>query len=218
MQEKSPRKRRLGRPRSEAKRQDILNAARRVFLKSGYGATSMDVVASEAGVSKQTVYGHFGSKDALFEAIIREVSGSVVSPLLTPETRTLDPKETLSVFAAHFMDIVLSPTVTALYRVVIPEVRRFPELGEIFYHSGPGRAVKTLAAYLRDQSEQGTLEVADANLAAQQFLGMLAGIPNIRRLLDIGEEPSKRERKRIVREAVRSFLKAHARQRKPKSG
>ena len=144
-----------------------------------------------------------------FEAIIREVSGSVVSPLWTPEIRTLDPEDALRQFAANFMEIVLSPTVTALYRVVIPEVRRFPELGELFYHSGPGRAVKTLAAYLRDQSERGILEVADANLAAQQFLGMLAGIPNIRRLLDIGEEPSKRERKRIVREAVRRFLKAH---------
>ncbi|MDV9189945.1 TetR/AcrR family transcriptional regulator, partial [Streptomyces sp. SR27] len=64
-------------PRAARKRQAVLRAARDLFLREGFGV-GMDAIAAEAGVSKVTVYNHFGSKEALFTAV---VTGAVDEPL-----------------------------------------------------------------------------------------------------------------------------------------
>ncbi len=98
------------------KRQAIVAAAARVFLDSGYGAASMDAIADEAGVSKQTVYSHFGAKDALFQAIIEDKCEQLLQPIFLKLVPGQDHAETLKEVARHFLTAILAPGSTALFR------------------------------------------------------------------------------------------------------
>jgi len=60
--------------KAEAKTKQILKGALSQFLEYGYLGTSMDKIAYHAGVSKQTLYSHFGDKETLFKALIYEVA------------------------------------------------------------------------------------------------------------------------------------------------
>ena len=55
-----------------AKRRQIMDGARAIFLAQGFDATSMGEIAREAGVSKGTLYVYFDSKEVLFQAIVEE--------------------------------------------------------------------------------------------------------------------------------------------------
>lgn len=192
------------------KRETILEAAAEVFLRSGYGAASMDAVAQEAMVSKQTIYNHFGSKSALFAAIIQDRCDRLVTPLLTPEIKEKGVETALTSLARQFMDLMLAPTSLALYRVLMAETPRFPELGRESYRVGPAPAVQTLARYLRQQVRRGALSVKTPTLAAEQFFGTLTGHLQLRALLGVEERPPKAAVERHVRQAVQAFLRSYA--------
>ena len=184
----------------------ISDAARRVFLRDGYRA-SMDLVAAEAGVSKQTVYNHFGSKEGLFRAIVEGCSEEFLTVLVEREAGGGDARETLHQFGLRFLALVLDPQSLALHRMLVAEAPRFPDLAAEVYRAGPGRAVRRLAAYLEQQDRRGTLVVPDPVLSAEQFLGSLTGHVHFRALVGVAR-PSPAEIERIVRHAVGSFLGA----------
>lgn len=196
---------------SSVKRETILKAATAVFLNSGYGAASMDVIAQEARVSKQTIYNHFGSKEALFAAIIRDRCDRLVTPLLTPEISKRGPESALTSLARQLVELMLTSSSLALYRVLMAEVPRFPELGRVSYAAGPVPAVETLARYLSEQVEAGALSVADPKLAAEQFLGTVTGHLQIRALLGVEERPPREALERYVDNAVQAFLRSYGR-------
>ena len=196
------------------KRDQILAAATRVFLASGYGGTSMDAIAEAAGVSKQTVYSHFGGKDALFGAIVRKKCGQLLEPLRmppqTPRSPGGDPQTVLSGVAQRFLELILAAENMAHYRAVVAESRRFPELAKAFYRSGPEIAVDSLARYLKTMDRQGLLAIAEPKPAARMFFAMLRGDLYMRRLLGLVAVPGKAEMRHAVDQAVRAFLAAHA--------
>ena len=76
-----------GRPKDMEKRAAILAAAKALFISNAFAGTSMDAIAADAGVSKLTVYSHFGDKDNLFREVIR----SHIQDLLPEETYFFDP-------------------------------------------------------------------------------------------------------------------------------
>ncbi len=192
------------------KRQVIIEAATRVFLDSGYGAASMDTIAAEAGVSKQTVYSHFGAKDALFEAIIEDKCDELLQPVFLKLVHGQDHAETLKEVARRFLAAILAPNSTALFRVLLAECGRFPGLAKTFYRAGPGTAVETLAGFLTELNSAGALSVADATASARQFFALMRGDLYMRRLLDLTPEPSAREIRAVADEAVSAFLALHA--------
>lgn len=194
-----------------SKRKAILEAANRVFLESGYGSASMDQVAREAGVSKQTVYSHFGGKDALFGAIIQENCDQLLEPILKPRTRGDDPRAALASIARRFLNLVLSEDAMALLRAVVGETGRFPELAQAFYQAGPLLAVENLSLYLAEMNRKGVLSVDDPRFAASLFFGMLRGDLYVRQLLGAGPAPTAGDIERAVDEAVDVFLTAYAR-------
>ena len=112
---------------SAPKHDAIRDAARRVFLREGYSA-SMDLVAAEAGVSKQTVYNHFGSKEGLFRAIVDHVSGELLDVLVERDGTRADPAATLEAVARRFLKLLLLPAHLALHRMLVAEAPRFPDL------------------------------------------------------------------------------------------
>lgn len=192
------------------KRHAIVEAAARVFLTAGYGPASMDAIAAEAGVSKQTVYSHFGAKDALFEAIVEDKCQGLMGPVRLPAVTDGNPAKTLGDLARRFVAAVLTSPNMALFRVVVAESARFPELAEAFYRAGPAAAVDNLAGYLIELDRKGNLVIRDAKASARLFFAMLRGDIYIRRLLDLKPEPSAAEKEALVGQAVAAFLAAHA--------
>ncbi len=200
----------MGEP-AASKREAILAAATRVFLDQGYGAASMDAIARVAGVSKQTIYAHFGGKAALFEATVLERSDRLLEPVPTEAGSFHDPETALRAIAHRFLELILSPETVGRFRVIVAESGQFPELAEVFYRSGPERVGGRLSAYLAELHRQRILHITDPASASIQFLGMVRGDLFLRQLLGLGEPPRGGELDRIVDSAVRAFLSAYAR-------
>lgn len=162
--------RRRGRPADARKHADILAVAMDVFLERGYHAASMDAIAKRARVSKITVYAHFSSKQALFSAIIAELAGRLTGAIERMTLAGLPPAQALRQLARAYLDLALAPRSLALHRLVVAEAARHPQLGRLIFRHGPAAIVTTLADYLKAQP---SLRIGNADLAAQQFLGMV---------------------------------------------
>ncbi len=199
--------------RSGRKRRQVVDAATEVFLERGYRDTSMDVVATAAGVSKQTVYAHFTDKATLFAEVVATTVAAAADPVHREVSRLADTGDLaadLTDLARRQLDRVLQPTLLRLRRLVIAEVPRFPELGRLFYEQGPGRTVGVLAASFTRLGERGLLSVGDADRAAAEFNWLLMSAP-LNRVMLLGEAavPTAAERERHAVDAVRTFLAAY---------
>ena len=195
---------------SAQKRLAIQEAGTRVFLRMGYEASSMDLIASEAGVAKQTLYNHFHNKETLFKAIIEDLASEFLSPLQAGGAGDAGPEQVLESFGRQALAMMLRPSSLALHRVLVAEASRFPQMAQAVYRAGPAEAVRRLAGYLQEETERGRLAVAEPVLAAEQFLGMLTGHIQLRALFGVCAPPAPAEINKCVRYAVRNFLEAHA--------
>jgi TetR/AcrR family transcriptional regulator, mexJK operon transcriptional repressor len=199
--------------RSDRKRRAIVEAATAAFLDHGYGGTSMDAVAAAAGVSKQTVYQHFGDKQRLFRELIAATVQSVSDPVYDEVRRLADSghlEKDLRDLARRLLTLVLQPTMMRLRRLVIAETRQFPELGRIFYDLGPGRTIAALADAFAELTRQGRLNTPDAILAATQFNWLIMSAPvNRAMLLGQDDAPATREINRWADSGARTFLAAY---------
>ncbi len=196
-------------PASAAKRRSIVKAAARVFMASGYGAASMDQIASVAGVSKQTVYNHFSAKDALFEEIVGGKCEELMGANGLSETRGGDPETVLADAARAFLTVVLSDESVTLYRVILSECERFPELAEAFYRAGPKAAIDRLSTYLEEIAARGKLNIDDPKGAASMFFAMLRGEPYMLRLLGLRETLDDIEIENHARMIAKAFLRVY---------
>jgi TetR/AcrR family transcriptional regulator, mexJK operon transcriptional repressor len=187
----------------------IVEAAARLFMADGYGATSMDSIAREAGVSKATLYAHFVDKASLFAAIIRVECERKAQILWDESADRTDVRGMLDRVARAAIRFGTEAETLAIYRIVVGETGRFPELGRVFYETGPRRVLSRLAEYFRDASEKGLLDVPEPRLAAEQFIGMVRGAHYLRRLLRIEEEPEAPDAERIIGSAVDVFMRAY---------
>lgn len=193
------------------KAEQVLDAARGLFIEHGYGATNMDALAAAAGVSKATVYAHYESKEALFAATARrECRRAVVRMAIGEDLAEHRSLETaLTHIGRAFLDTLMSPEIGGLSRMVIAESRRFPELGEIYYDSAPGQTLSSVETYLDSAQRRGLLIACDTRRAAEQFLSLLRGDLYIRILL--GRVPDATERDPTIAEAVNTFVARYAR-------
>lgn len=187
----------------------VLDAAKRLFIDRGFGATSMDAIAARAGVSKATVYAHYPSKEALFAATARRECERVMVRMAIPEdVDNLPLKTALERIAGSFLKAGFGDENIALLRMVIAEAARLPELGEIFYECAPGLALAGVVGYMRQARDHGLIKTDDCELAATQFLGMLRGDLHLRRLLGLAVDSGALDR--VAQGAVRAFLSHYA--------
>ncbi|EQD77215.1 transcriptional regulator, TetR family protein [mine drainage metagenome] len=166
----------------------------------------MDAIAIASSVSKQTVYNHYGSKEDLFASMIRSSCREILKVLQSAALKG-NPQSLLRLVGEHFLEMALDPAKIALRRVLLPEIPRFPELGQIYYRSGPAYLRQFLAGYLSEQNANGTLEVADPALMADQFIGMFAAC-SLKAELGIQPEMDEGERKRYIDHAVDLLIRA----------
>jgi TetR/AcrR family transcriptional repressor of mexJK operon len=202
-----------GTSRSAQKRQAVLEAAAELFLRHGFDATSMDDVAAAADVSKQTVYAQFKSKEALFLAMVEDLThaaGDHVQQGMPAPPPGTTMETHLERYALRQLEGVQNPQLMRLRRLAIGEVERFPQLGRAVYAGGPGRAIAGLAAAFARWTALGLLDTPDATVAATHFNWLVMGEP-VNRIMMLGSdaEPPTAGLRRHAREAVRVFLAAY---------
>jgi len=196
-----------GRPKSEEKKRAILHAAISLFMRNGFDGTSMDEIALQAGVSKQTVYSHFRSKDDLFRYCVVE---KCAEHELSFESfdETLPVETVLMEIANNFNQLLMSDDAVQVKRMIMAE--QSAHLAELFYEAGPRRMVGMLSQYLKRQTERGELQVDEPALAASQFLHMLQGERYQGTLMCLQKVPSEEHNQHYLESCVKLFLRACA--------
>ncbi len=148
----------------------ILHGAVRVFLRSGYGGTSMDRVAAEAGVSKQTIYSHFQDKNGLFVAMMEHMTIRRFDGLLDAENLHGEPGTLMRRFAETFLHKLVDRDYVALLRLMIAESERFPELAKLYGRTVIQHGRHLVSTYFRAHPELG---FADPEAIAHIFVGSM---------------------------------------------
>ena len=201
------------RPSSVAKRRAILAAAEAAFLAARFDTVTMDDIAQGSGVSKQTVYAHFGTKDQLFVELVTSMTrfaGDDVLPDPVGIESAEDVVPALEALLERQLATVLEPRLLRLRRLVIGEVPRFPELARAVREHGANRAIATIAEILTDLGERGLLTVPNPEVAATQLNWLVMAAPvNDAMFLGDNAVPSVDEQRAHVRSAVATFVAAY---------
>jgi len=176
--------------KSERRRQAILDVAKELFQAQGYAATSMSEIAARLGGSKGTLYNYFRSKEELFAAFMTDMC------------------QIGSNLGENFVAFLFMPDTMTIHRLVVAESGRFPELGRIFYETGPKRGTENLTRFFSELMDTGRLPPGDPAEAARWFKDLLlAGIYNLR-LWGVIEDPTPEQIRAHVEKSVGVFLKA----------
>ncbi len=181
-----------------------------MFLGDGYGATSVEGVAKQAGISKRTFYHRFRGKEALFEAVVRRIVESWAPPRDSELVDAGDHAEELRAIAGYMLQVALTPQALALHRLMIAEAQRFPALARILHEYGMARGIETLAAQIEQWIAAGRIRAVDARFAAEQFIMMVVSAPR-RRALGLGTPLSTADLATWVDRTVELFLQGCAR-------
>jgi TetR/AcrR family transcriptional repressor of mexJK operon len=165
-------------PRARAKRDQIREGARRVFLERGFAGASTDAIASEAGVSKQTLYAYFPAKETLLADVLRHLihedpqnrlPEGVAMPLGTSE----ELRGALGSLARELIARLMQPDYLALTRVVINETPRLPQVGSLFRSAVPEQLLGNVVRILEGARGAGVIREVDADAASRMFMGAL---------------------------------------------
>jgi len=192
-----------------AKRRQIIEGARKVFLAQGFDAASMGEIARVAGVSKGTLYVYFENKEQLFAAIVHAECGDQAESIFDLDPANGDVESVLMRLGAGFVKYLVSPRKLSPVRTVIAIADRMPEFGRQFYEAGPARGIAHLASYLEAQVAAGVLSIDDCEVAAAQFLDSCKSVVFMPVLLNFGTPPSPERIDYVVGIAVRTFMAAY---------
>ena len=190
------------------KNEAILDAASDVIFERGLSAP-LDEVARRAGVSKQTIYNHYGSKGHLVRALSERRSRTMSAPLDVPGAEA-DPEATLAAYAEILLGTIALDRGVALFRVLIASAGSDPGLVRTILPRGFGGARSKLTDFLRREAEAGRLAIPDPTEASEIFAGMVIGARQVESLLGLDPRLSPDRIDHIAREAARRFVRAYA--------
>lgn len=194
---------------STVKRQQIIRGAEVVFTECGYEGASMSRIALQAAVSKGTLYNYFDGKSELFAAFVSQKACSTLSQVFEPFAEQDDVRVILHKIAHRMIALMLSPGSLVLYRIVVSEAGKFPHLAQIYWETGPQRALAHMAGWLTEQMAAGRLRQADPDVAADQFFALCQTPACMKRRLQLVPEASPEELDVVVDGAVRMFLASY---------
>jgi TetR/AcrR family transcriptional regulator, mexJK operon transcriptional repressor len=199
-----------GRPKDPEKRQAVLDAAKRLFPKFGFDGVSMEAIAAEAGVSKLTVYSHYGDKDALFTATIRAKCEEMLPPTLFQAAEKGPIRRQLTSIARAFFALVTSPEAIGMQRVMSTLMDTNSRLPQMFWEAGPQRVHDGFAEFLRTRIAAGQLEITDVDRASSQFFCLLKGELHARLVCGCPGDFGERDVAAHIQATVDLFLRAYA--------
>src|SRR5262245_27423016 len=194
-----------------AKRRQIMDGTRPIFLAHGFDGASMGEIARQAGVSKGTLYVYFDSKEQLFQAIVEEECQAQAEQVFALDSNDHDVEAQLLRLGRDFVRFLCTPTRVSPLRTVISIADRMPELGKRFYETGPAYGIARVSHYLEDQVAAAILAIDDCELAAAQFLDACQSTTFKPLMFNASGPPSEERIDHVVRRAVRTFLAAYCR-------
>jgi TetR/AcrR family transcriptional repressor of mexJK operon len=200
-----------GRPKDLGKGNAILEAARKQFTAQGFDAASMDQIAAAAGVSKLTVYSHFGDKEALFAAVVKSYCEQQLPAALFEAQPGVPLRERLLQVARAFFGMISAPEALAGHRILCSPRMAASPLPRMFWEAGPERVQAGFAELLRRRVAMGELEIDDVPRASAQFFTLLKGEPHARMVFGCCEGMARRDAERHVEATVDMFLRAYGR-------
>lgn len=187
----------------------IIDAASMLFLENGFDGTSMDEVAKRAGVSKQTVYSHFSSKEQLFAESIHITIEKYFPEQAVQEVRTHTLEADLTAVATRFARLLMSEDAMAMHRVLVSAAPRGPELAQIFWDAGPAEMIAKLSAFLKTWVDRGELEIDELEVAGAHLISLLKGKYHFEMSIGLVDKIGDADFEAHVAEAVRCFLKLY---------
>lgn len=199
-----------GRPKDQEKAAAILEAASKHFVQNGMVRTTMQDIADEAGVSKLTVYNHFGTKDALFQKIIQNKCAMHMSKSLLETALEQKAKDGLYTLGMGFIGIIYNDEAIAMHRTIMGESRHDKSIAKLFYKSGPERVFEMVDAYLNHLQKNGECRFEDISRASEVFLSLFTGATHMKAVLETEKKPSGKKLENFTHENVDFFLRIFA--------
>lgn len=198
-----------GRPRDTAKHAAILKAAQYLFIQHGYEGTSMDAIASTAGVSKLTIYNHFSDKENLFSATIT-CKCAEITPDFSRIPANEDLPDHLGELARYCYQLINTSDSIALHRLMISQSDRNPALASQLYRECMENSIRQLAERLGRLHEAGMLWIEDSLQAAGHFTSLICGNHTLQQLTGLRDTPDHPAIDRHIQSAVQVFIRAYA--------
>ena len=197
-----------------SKRALIIDTASRVFAREGFAGASIDMIAAEAGVSRQTVYNQIGDKERVFAAVVEDTTeranAGLFATLASFPDRPTDLETELVAFARRLASTCMcDQRAAALHKLVETEGQRYPEVFEAWRERGPGRVWSAVSARLSRLAHDGLLDLDDPDLAARQLISLVN--MDLRPAAMMGKRLTESEVEVAARAAVRTFLRAYGR-------
>ncbi|MGE6739361.1 TetR/AcrR family transcriptional regulator [Allorhizobium pseudoryzae] len=190
-----------------AKREQILDGAKRVFMRLGFDAASMNDITREAGVSKGTIYVYFQNKDDLFAAIMERERMNLATSMRDLLDGSEEVEDGLFRFGVAFAQRVTSVETISAMRTMISVASRMPLLSQHFFQGDSMNISFFLERFLIRQIARGAVEASDVNLAARHFIDLCTGTFIKMRLFGhMAEPPRIEEIERHVASAVKLFM------------
>ncbi len=184
-----------------------MQAAVSQFQSRGYYAASMNAIAEQAEVSKRTLYNHFDSKEALFDAIVEDLFSRANQMPVCEFNPQQDLAEQLTQLAEAEVDFMTSDAVQMLARAGLSRVLAEPEVGRTIGHR---QLLKRVSRWLKQAHEAGHLKALDPEFAAHQFLGLLRSFAFWPTIVHGEPKPSKKKRRQIIDSTVAMFMAQYA--------
>lgn len=180
-----------------------------MFTAQGYDGTSMDQIAAHAGVSKLTVYSHFGDKEALFAEAVRGVCEAQMPPELFVADLSGPLRSQLTGIAGAFFRLITSDEALAMHRMMLTQGSD-ARVRQMFWEAGPARVQEAFAGFLRARARSGELVVPDIDRAAAQFFSLIKGELHTRMASGLCGRPAAADVDAHIDATVDLFLRAHA--------
>ena len=192
--------------RSEQKRLAILAAAKKVFLNQGFAMSSMDKIAASAQVSKKTVYHHFNNKEQLFQHMLSEHWVQHVDNIDVLFNDNGSITSNLTRFCEVFFKFLYDKNTIDLFRVLISESSRFPDLIDCILQGNQAPFTQQLVAFIKARQQCGELTVANPECAAAYFMGLLKEVHFWPMMLGFVKTTKPRNKKGLVEDAIAIFV------------
>jgi AcrR family transcriptional regulator len=202
---------RRGRPANEALSQTIVDAAGELFEELGFHATTLDMVAQRAKISKLSIYRHFENKEVLFSAAFAARCQQFVPEALF-EGLYGSAEDQLMAVGSSLLSTLMSPNVRGVEEMVLGDKTNQKSLAKLHYEAGAAHIIVQIEKLLRQLHEKALLNVPDPLKAARLFAALLKGsdLQMIARF-DEARATDDEEIESYCRSAVAMFIAAHRR-------
>ena len=197
-----------GRPKDEAKREAVLDAARALFLRHGADGVSLDSVIQAAGVSKANFYSNFADRAILLEAVIRRESERVIQSDGAPGGSS-SLEGDLTGFGFRLLQLLTDRDLIGFEHLIGTAGQAQPALAERFFLAGPGRAFDALVARIALGMREGVLRPDDARQAAEDLVGLWQGFMRVELSLNMRAKPGAQALQARAARGVRVFMKIY---------